>query len=132
MQIIRTNEVTPQFVQEHPDYLYVFEDNYLRRGLGGQAAVMRNAPMSVGICLKWQPDNKHEAFFYDEDYDKCVSVIDRDFKILKEQWELWDYPPVLLPYGIGTGLARLQFNAPRVLEYLIKRINGLLIHKVYA
>ena len=53
MIVYRTDKViTRDKIKENPDVLYLFGDNLLRKGLGGQAKEMRGEPNTLGIVSK--------------------------------------------------------------------------------
>ena len=68
-KIIRADNITR--LQVRAGYglrYYVFGDNMERRGLGGQAGVMRGEPNAIGVPTKWSPSNRPDAYFTDEDW----------------------------------------------------------------
>lgn len=48
-------------VKRYPHALFVYGDNNVQRGLGGQA-IIRNLPNTVGIPTKNYPSNHPDAF----------------------------------------------------------------------
>lgn len=108
----------------NPDFLYVFGDNILRVGMGGQAYACRGEPNAVGIPTKWAPHSGPGAFFDDEDFARIVSVIEADFnKIIRH---LDNGGTVVFPAdGLGTGLAELPQRAPKIHEFISGRVQTL-------
>lgn len=68
--------ITRQNLRAAPDTLFVFGDNLERRGLGGQAAEMRDEPSAVGVPTKHQPSRRAEAYFSDADFAAVKPSID--------------------------------------------------------
>lgn len=117
MPLILQKMIYREDLQENPNVLYVFGDNDLRKGRGGQAAEMRDEPNAVGVRTKWTPGTGHGAYFYDSDYEQIIEMIDDDLEPIIEALE--NDRIVVFPLdGIGTGLAYLSENAPEVLKYL--------------
>ena len=102
------------------DTLFVFGDNLLRKGRGGQAAEMRGEPNAVGVPTKKAPSNAESAFFSDNDFDDAIKTIEGDLKRIADH--LRSGGNVVWPSdGIGTGLADLPRRAPKIWEYLEER-----------
>jgi hypothetical protein len=125
------SRVTNKFIEEHPDYIYIFGDNEQRRGLGGQAKVMRPAPLSIGIRTKRAPSRGDNAYWTDDTFEDNKRMIDEDIGALFELWEERGRPAVVLPYGIGEGMSELPTRAPRTHMYLTNTINSLILSKLY-
>ena len=116
-QVIRLRSITRQMLQDNPSALFVFGDNLLRVGLGGQAAEMRGEPNAVGIVTKKRPTNYPDAFFSNADIDMYRKAVQPDFT------RLFDHKikggAIVMPFdGIGTGLAQLDSRALLLWTYL--------------
>lgn len=61
------NIITKKFLDENPDYFFIFGDNLDRRGTGG-AAVLRFHPQSIGFITKKHPTYKDEDFYHPDEY----------------------------------------------------------------
>jgi hypothetical protein len=104
-------------LQANLDTLYVFGDNYERRGLGGQAKEMRGEPNAVGVRTKMRASHDADAYMTDETLLQNISDIWEDFSLVIEHLENGGY--VVYPLdGIGTGLANLHENAPKTLRFI--------------
>jgi len=104
-------------VKANPNKIYVFGDNMVRKGTGGQAQI-RNNPNAMGIATKIFPTNDANAFMSDLDFESNKSFIDKDIAKIKA-----DGRPLVFPKdGFGTGLARLKETAPRTYAYLKQRL----------
>jgi hypothetical protein len=100
-------------LRENPNLLYVFGDNTMRVGTGGQAIVryQRNA---IGISTKESPAD----FMSDRMFDFNKHIIDKDIKEVLSVAKQHDLTIVLSAWGYGTGLAMLEKYAPKTWEYL--------------
>jgi len=61
------NEITSDYLREHPDHIFVFGDNRLRQGHGG-AAALRDHPNTYGFITKKLPNNEDSSFYTVEEY----------------------------------------------------------------
>lgn len=96
--------------------LFVFGDNMVRRGYGGQAREMRGEPNAVGLPTKHRPTMRDGSFFTDKDLAAVLEAIKPDVYRLEEH--LRNGGTVVWPkYGIGTGLAGLRQRAPLIQQY---------------
>ena len=115
--IIRQSRILRDDLRANPDVLYVFGDNLVRQGKGGQAAEMRGEPNAVGVATKLAPGTSEACYFSDADFGPAVSFIEEDVQPIREQ--LAKGGVVVVPMdGIGTGLSELPTRAPRIYEYL--------------
>ena len=100
-------------LRDNPNTLFVFGDNMVQQGFGGQAKAMRNEPNAVGIPTKNAPGMLPKDFFRDRDFEKAKPRIEAAFD------RLWQHikkgGEVVWPEdGIGTGLADLENKAPKI------------------
>lgn len=127
MPVIRQKWITREDLKANRDCLYVFGDNMLRSGRGGQAAAMRGEPNAFGIPTKWYPSNESSAFFEDADFTRDSVVhwmLEGAFNHLIEV--LRDGYTVVIPTdGLGTGLSRLAETAPAIAAYIDGKIRVL-------
>lgn len=124
--IIRIKLIGRAMVRGHPDILFVFGDNMLRRGLKGQAAAMRGEPNALGIPVKWRPSKDDDAYFTDQDADReeVRQSILQSFQLIRDTLDAGRC--VVIPAdGIGTGLAQLPERAPRIHLAISRRIQAL-------
>jgi hypothetical protein len=118
--------VTRDMLRDQPQTLFVFGDNMVHQGRGGQAAEMRGEPNAVGIPTKWRPSMHEGAFFCDRDYSVVHHVIWPLFERLAKH--LKDGGDVVWPAdGIGTGKAELRERAPSIMN-LIESLRSALEH----
>lgn len=112
-------------LQDNPDKLYVFGDNMLQTGLGGQAAEMRGEPNAVGIPTKRSPSMAVSAFFTNADITTAEPRIREAFARLLEHHNKGGI--IVWPYNdIGTGRAQLEARAPEIWR-LIQTLKSMLI-----
>ena len=125
MIVYRTDKIiTRDKVKENPDVLYLFGDNLLRKGLGGQAKEMRGEPNTLGIVSKKYPSNSSSSFYTDEDFYSWLEVFSSDIKNLAESVNSGKYRAIVIPQ-IGVGLADLPNKAPRIWKYLKTTLDSL-------
>lgn len=117
MPVIMMDSIKRQTLRDHPDWLFVFGDNFARTGLGGHAREMRGEPNAVGIVTKRLPSMCDDAFLTDDDLQKWNEAVRNQFSLLHKA--LHDGKVVVIPStGIGTGLAQLETRAPIISRML--------------
>lgn len=116
--IILKDLYTIQIVKKNPNTIYVFGDNMMRIGKGGQA-IIRGEPNAFGIVTKKLPTMTSNAFFTDNDFELFKK------EVLNDIQKIQDSPlnDVVFPEGgIGTGLARLPESSPLCWDFLCKTL----------
>jgi hypothetical protein len=108
---------TNELVSNNPDKLYVFGDNDLRMGKGGQA-IIRDLSNSIGIRTKKGPSKKPVAFYNDSELELNKSKILEDIIYIKYLAISTNKKLVFSSGGYGTGLSMLLEKAPLTFEYL--------------
>ena len=110
-------------VINNPQWLFVFGDNNIGKGKGGQA-IIRDFPNTIGIPTKKYPSNHPLSFYSDNDYADNTKRIDMAINNIFERSK--HYKNVVLPAdGFGTGLAQLPTKAPKTYAYLVRQIDKL-------
>lgn len=105
--------IVRQMLKAEPDTLFVFGDNLIGKGYGGQAKEMRGEPNAVGIPTKLLPDMSIASFFRNDDYDRAKPWIDAAFMRLFAHAA--DGGSIVWPTDdVGTGLAKLPTKAPKI------------------
>jgi hypothetical protein len=103
-------------VKYHQNKIFIFGDNDLRIGKGGQA-IIRELNNTIGIRTKKEPNNYKNSFYSDIDYSENILKIKEDILNIKNK--ISDgYCIVLSNGGYGTGLARLNEKAPKTFLFL--------------
>ena len=105
--------ITRDMLRAEAATLFVFGDNLMRQGLGGQAKEMRGEPNAVGIPTKRTPGMREIDFFTDDDYAIAQGPIEKAFDRLNEH-ALAGGEIVWPANGVGTGLAQLEKRAPAI------------------
>ena len=130
-QIFRQAYIWRRDLQLNPHVLYLFGDNELRKGLGGQAKEMRNEPNAVGVRTKRAPGMAYEDFWHDKDPDELirqVQMIDED--LIKVCLHLQRGGLVCIPAdGLGTGLSKMDKYCPETKKYLELCLRNLTMHQ---
>ena len=124
MKIYTLKLFTTEVVKSNPSYLFIFGDNDIKVGKGGQA-IIRHESNTAGIPTKKLPNNKESSFYNDDEYDSNVEKIDIAIKIIKQRIFNSNpkYEAIVFPVdGLGTGLANLPIVAPLTFKYLVEQI----------
>lgn len=100
----------------NPDKFFVFGDNILRSGKGGQA-IIRDEPNAVGLVTKFFPHRDADSYFNDSRQDLEVMLKDVAFVLA-----LSSRRDVIIPFStrveLGTGLSQLPERAPTLYAVL--------------
>lgn len=100
---ICTEKYTSELLSENQEKIFVFGDNMVRKGKGGQA-VIRDCPNAFGIATKRYPSMNEDAFFSDQRDESDVVMND-----LRQLYKLSKSHTIVFPVGgIGTGLAEME------------------------
>lgn len=112
---------TVNYVKNHKTHLFIYGDNDVHRGAGGQA-IIRYQSNAMGIPTKKYPGLTDDCFYTDKEFE--TNKINIDQAINKIIAVLPNYEAVVLPEdGFGTGLAQLNKRAPLTGEYLNKKVD---------
>ena len=103
--------ITRKEVQSNPTTLYLFGDNDIRKGLGGQAKEMRGESNTIGISTKKMPNNEESSFKTDRELEQNKKIIINDINKAIKEWNTGKYNKLVIPQ-IGVGLASLPTKAP--------------------
>ena len=124
MPIIFMDRIKRQDLRNHPEWTFVFGDNFARAGLGGQARECRGEPNAVGISTKRTPGTDETAYLYNDDIGEWRKKSAADFARIMVA--LACGKTVVFPSaGIGTGLAALERHAPAIWVELQMRLDKL-------
>ena len=103
--------------------LYVFGDNDLRIGYGGQAREMRGEPNAFGIRTKLLPSNVPMAFMNDDDFKQNFDRISLDLASMEHIYNRHGYRRIVIPSdGLGTGLSEMPERCPKLYAALNERL----------
>jgi len=111
------HQIRPEDLRDNPGYIFLFGDNELRQGRGGQAAVCRGQPNAVGVATKRTPKTTPDAYWSDNNYGRQVTILERD--LAPAFAHIRRGGTVVCPSrGLGTGLSELPSRAPRTFATL--------------
>lgn len=68
-----TKFISEEDLDKHPDWVFVFGDNTIRKGYGG-AAKLRDHSQAYGFITKKLPDWKDTSFYTPEEYESVFEV----------------------------------------------------------
>jgi hypothetical protein len=118
--VMEEEHITRDMLRQNPNTQFLFGDNLIERGLGGQAGEMRDEPNAIGIPTKRAPSMLDSSFFTDNEFEDNKIAIDKAF----DKIDLTR--PVVIPAnGLGTGRAQLDTRAPKTYAYLQQRLEEL-------
>jgi len=109
-------------VSKNRNKIFVFGDNNLGFGKGGQA-IIRDQRNAIGLRTKKAPNNDLKSFYTDKEYDDNIYRIGQDIKKIKNL-EDKGHIIVFSNGGYGTGLARLKQKEPLTFKYLCDELKN--------
>jgi hypothetical protein len=115
---------TREDLKANPDKLFVFGDNYLRSGWGGQTGACREEPNAQGICTKKSPGMNEKDFLTDKEYGHNITFIMRDLLPILSALD-HDKIVVWPKDGIETGLAEMPARASATFLFLSTVVQSL-------
>ena len=121
-RIVKMRRISREFVRANRDRIFLFGDNLVGQGFGGQAAAMRGEPNCVGIPTKKLPSNSENAFFTDAELEQNKAALDQVFEHLTRISTAPEQIVVIPANGLGTGRAQLESRAPLTFAYLQNRL----------
>ena len=124
-RIVKMRWISREFVRANRDRIFLFGDNLVGQGFGGQAAAMRGEPNCVGIPTKKFPSGRDDAFFTDLEFEQNKAAIDHAFEVLFHRISKAEQIIVIPADGLGTGRAQLESRAPLTFAYLQKCLKAL-------
>lgn len=105
--------ITREMLRAEPKTGFVFGDNMLRIGLGGQAKAMRGEPNAIGVATLYAPGE-----FYRANDPDALEAVTADLR--KVAMALAAGRQIVAPSdGLGTGLARLPEHAPALHRLIV-------------
>lgn len=111
--IIYMKRYTRADLRANPDIWFVFGDNLMEVGMGGQAAEARGEFNAIGIPTKRTPN----LCFKDSDLGRVTPVWADKFNQINERL-LQNHVVVWPLHGIGTGLAAMPTECPQMWAHL--------------
>ena len=118
------DNITRGLVKETPNKVFIFGDNDLREGFGGQAKEMRGENNTIGIVTKKKPNTTSDSYFTDDELENNKKKINADIKQILNQ--IKKGKTIVFPKnGIGTGMSELDKRAPKTFAFLQASIKAL-------
>jgi len=119
-KVITQKFISRSDLRNNPTVAYVFGDNRMRRGFGGQAKEMRAEPNAFGIRTKKKPNSSPDSFFTDDELIQNCDEIMADIGRVLDYVEKNVYNGVIVvpEDGLGTGMSDLANKAPKTNEFL--------------
>lgn len=112
-------------LRNNPHVMYLFGDNELRKGMGGQAKEMRGEPNAIGIPTKRAPYADESSYWSDADYDRVEELVYQSF--WRPYWHIQSEGVVIIPSdGLGTGRAELPTRAPKIMKLIEEEVGKLI------
>ena len=106
----------------HFDSLFVFGDNDMRIGMGGQA-IVREQVNTIGFSTKKAPGGAAVDYYTDDEYKENCERIEEEIKKIWKYAEEKDYKVIVFPYmGLGTGLSEMPIRCIKTFSYLCLRL----------
>jgi hypothetical protein len=118
MNTIKHKWYTIELCRKNPDSVFIFGDNLVGRGCGGQAQI-RFEPNAYGIPTKKFPSMSEDSFFSDNEFEENIKHISDALNNIPTQFSTIVFPED----GLGTGLAELPKRAPRTYKWLVNEID---------
>ena len=111
---------TEDDVKANPSKIFIYGDNDLREGKGGQA-IIRDFPNALGIRTKKKPSHAAGSYWTDKEFESNKSKICEDISAIKIEL-MFGKTIVLSRGGYGSDRAKLKEKAPKTFEFLNKMI----------
>ena len=108
-------KITAEYLKTHPNEIFVFGDNTIRKGYGG-AAKLRDHPNTFGFITKKYPNNQDASFFRPDEY---LPIFNSELERLMSEVNL-HLDKVFLITPIGSGLANRYNIFEQIIEPQIK------------
>lgn len=121
MSILLQNRFSIEDCSNYPDRVFIFGDNLIHKGKGGQA-IIRDCHNAYGIPTKRLPSMDSDSFFNDEfdEYEAVKSAIEKLIVLKHSRREITFVFPT---DGLGTGLAQMKTKSPKLFKYMNEQLN---------
>ena len=121
MSILLQNRFSIEDCSNHLDRVFIFGDNLIQKGKGGQA-IIRDCHNAYGIPTKRLPSMDSDSFFNDEfdEYEAVKSAIE---KLAVMKYSRKEVTFVFPTDGLGTGLAQMKTKSPKLFKYMNEQLN---------
>lgn len=119
MKVKKVKWFSVDLCRENPNCVFIFGDNTIGQGCGGQAQI-RYEPNAHGVPTKKLPSMHANSFFSDDEFDQNKKWILDALNNIPENFDAIVFPED----GLGTGLADLPNKAPKTFKFLVDEINS--------
>jgi hypothetical protein len=124
MPVAYQNWIERSDLKQNQDRVYLFGDNLLRIGMGGQAKSMRGEPNALGVATKFSPGMNPQDMWIEtdeHDHEKFIVYLEIDLQPVEKHLKAGSI--VVIPSdGLGTGLSKLPENAPITNDWLHNKL----------
>lgn len=111
--------VTRTFVQNHPELIFVYGQDYTNKGCLGQAWQVANEPNSFPVpTLVKLCNSQSDKFFFDDQLQINIAKIDDRIAAIPR-----DGRPIIVLQKIGQGHSQMKWKAPLTFDYLWQELN---------
>lgn len=108
--------ITKNYLREHPNEVFVFGDNTIRKGKGG-ATILRDEPNVYGFITKKYPNHDSASYYQVNEYRH---VFKKEMDLLKHKIESNPDKKFLIS-KLGAGLANKYHIFESVIEPVLKK-----------
>lgn len=111
MKVRLVDMYSVELTKAHPNEIFVFGDNLVRRGVakGAGQAIIRHQSNAYGIPTKRLPSTDESAYFSDKD-DEIIAMEEA----LRGLYKLSKTHALVFPEGgLGTGRAEMRKRSPK-------------------
>jgi len=111
------HHVSREFVQAHPEWIFVFGNDLHEKGFFGQANSCYGEPNAYQIptCYK---QCKSSGYWHDSMFDEVKDYIDKAVAKIPR-----DGRPIIVLEKIGTGGSRMKEFAPKLYNYMKMKLD---------
>jgi len=118
MKVEKQKWYTIELCRQNPDSVFIFGDNLIGKGTGGQAKI-RHEPNAHGVPTKKLPSMYEDSFFSDDEFEENIKHISYALDNIPNRFSTIVFPED----GLGTGLAELPIRAPKTFKWMVDEIN---------
>lgn len=120
--VVSGHRITRTFVQNHPQYIFLYGQDYSKKGCLGQAWAIANEPNTFPIYTLYKVCNSQsDKYFHDDQFLANCQKIDESFDAIPK-----DGRPVIPLHKIGCGHSQLWIKAPQTYAYLVARLKTIM------
>lgn len=116
--VIPAHRIFRTFVQAHPEFIFIYGQDYTNKGCLGQAWQMANEPNSFPVCTLLKVCNSQsDKYLYDDQFESNAEKICERIQFIPR-----DNRPIIYAQRLGRGHSQLYQRAPRTYAFLIKAL----------